>query len=79
MENKNNERKLIENMRNNQFLSVKFETDFMELTDRELKDRTEKSKREIELFNKPIIASVTRSRDIKILLCLSAPVWKSLI
>ena len=43
--------------------------------DRELKDRTEKNKREIELFNKPIIASVTRSRDIKILL----PVWKSLI
>ena len=50
-------------MRNNQFLRVKnslleLEKDFMELTDRELKDRKEKIKREIEeLLHKPIYVS----------------------
>ena len=61
--NENNERKYSENMRNNQFLSVRnsileLEKDFMELTDRELKNSKEKNKREIEeLLQKPIIVS----------------------
>ena len=49
----NIERKYSKNMWNNQFLKVKnslleLEKDFMELTDRELKDREEKIKRELE-------------------------------
>ena len=45
----NNERKYLENMQDNQFLRVKnslleLEKHFMELKDRELKDRNEKLK-----------------------------------
>ena len=48
-----NEGKYFKNMQNNQFLKVKnnlleSEKDFMELKDRELKDREEKIKGEIE-------------------------------
>ena len=61
--NKSNEKKYLENMQNNQFLKVKnslleLEKDFMELKDRELKDRKEKIKSKIEdLLHKPIIVS----------------------
>ena len=51
--NENIERENLENMQNNQFLKVKnslleLEKDFKELKERELKDREEKIKREIE-------------------------------
>ena len=51
--NENIERKYLENMQNNQFLRVKnslleLEKDFMKLTDRELKDRKENIKIQIE-------------------------------
>ena len=55
-ENKNIERKYLKNIRKNQVLKVKnslleLEKDFMELKDKELKDREVKIKREIgELF-----------------------------
>ena len=61
--NENSEGKYLENMRNYQLLKVKnslleLKKDFMELKDRELKDRKEKCKTEIkELFHKPIIVS----------------------
>ena len=61
--NENLEIKYLENMWNKQFFRVKnspleLEKDFMELTDRELKDRKEKIKREIEeLLHKPVIVS----------------------
>ena len=49
LNNKNIDRKYLKNMRNNQFLKVKnshleVEKDFMELKNRELKDRVEKIK-----------------------------------
>ena len=56
-------RKYLKHMQNSQFLKVKnsileLEKDFMKLKDRELKDREEKTKREIEeLFYKLIIMS----------------------
>ena len=51
-ENENIARKYLSNMRRNQFLKVnnslvELEKDFIELKDRELKDREEKIKREI--------------------------------
>ena len=51
--NENIERKYLNNMRKNQFLKVKnglleLEKDFIELKDRELKDREAKIKTEIE-------------------------------
>ena len=61
--NENIERKFLNNMRKNQFLKVKnslleLEKYFLELKDRELKDRKVKIKREIgELIFKPIIVS----------------------
>ena len=60
---KNVERKYLENMQNNQFLKVKnslleLKEDFIGLKDRELKDRKEKIKGEVEeLFHKQIIVS----------------------
>ena len=63
-ENENIERKYLKNMRKNQFLKVKnslleLEKGFIELKDRQLKDREVKIKREIEeLFFKPIIVSI---------------------
>ena len=50
--NENIDRKYLKNMRNIQFLKIKsslleLENDFMEVKDRELKDREEKIKREI--------------------------------
>ena len=62
--NENIERKYLKNIRINQFLKIKnslleLENDFIELKDRELKDREVKIKREIEeLFLKPIIVSL---------------------
>ena len=61
--NEDIERKYLKNMQRKQFLKVKnsllnLEKDFMELRDRELKDREEKIKREIEeFFYRPIIVS----------------------
>ena len=63
-ENKNIERKYLNNIQKNQFLKVKtslleLEKDFIELKDREFKDKEVKIKREIEeLFFKPIIVSI---------------------
>ena len=62
--NENIERKYLKNIRINQFLKIKnslleLENDFIELKDRELRDREVKIKREIEeLFLKPIIVSL---------------------
>ena len=62
--NKNIERKYLNNTWKNQFLKIKnslleLEKQFIDLKDRELKDRGEKIKREIEeLFCKPIIVSI---------------------
>ena len=62
--NENIERKYFKNIRINQFLKIKnslleLENDFIELKDRELRDREVKIKREIEeLFLKPIIVSL---------------------
>ena len=56
-ENKNIERRYLENMRNYQLLKIKnslleLEKDFIGLKNRELKDRKEKNKREMgELFH----------------------------
>ena len=61
---KNTERKYLNNMQKNQFLKVKnnlleIGKDFIELKDKELKDRELTIKREIEeLFFKPIIVSI---------------------
>ena len=59
--NENIERKYFKNMRKNQFLKVKnshleLEKDFIELKDRQLKDREVKVKRELSF--KPIIMSI---------------------
>ena len=59
--NENIERKYLKNMRKNQFLKVKNshlepEKDFIELKDRQLKDREVKVKRELSF--KPIIMSI---------------------
>ena len=60
----NTERKYLKNMRKNQFLKVKnslleLEKYFIELKDRELKDKEVKIKREIEeLFFKIIVVSI---------------------
>ena len=62
--NENIERKYLKNIRINQFLKIKnslleLENDFIELKDRELKDREVKIKREIEeLYLKPITVSL---------------------
>ena len=62
--NENIETRYLNNMRKSQFWKVKnsrleLEKDFIELKDRELKQRELKIKREIEeLFFKPIIVSV---------------------
>ena len=62
--NKNIERKYLNNMRKNQFLKVEnslseLEKYFTELEDRELKDREVKIKRDIwDLFHKFIIVSI---------------------
>ena len=62
--NKNIDRKYLKNMQNNQYLKVKnslleLKKDFIELKDRELKDREVKIKSEIEeLFFKPIVVSL---------------------
>ena len=62
--NKNIERNFLKVVPKNQFLKVKndlleLEKDFIELKDRELKDREVKIKRDIEeLFFKPIIVSM---------------------
>ena len=62
--NENIERKYFKIIRINQFLKIKnslleLENDFIELKDRELRDREVKIKREIEeLFLKPIIVSL---------------------
>ena len=69
MENRNYtkeniERKYLNNVQKNQFLKVKntlfeLENDFLELKDKELKDREVKIKKEIEeLVFKPIIVSI---------------------
>ena len=62
--NENNERKNLKNVGKNQFLKVKnshleLEKDFIDLIDRESKDREVTIKREIqELFFKPIIVFI---------------------
>ena len=62
--NENIERKFLKIMRKNLFLKVKewlleLEKDFIETTDKELKDREVKLKREIkEVFFKPIVVSI---------------------
>ena len=62
--NENIERKLLKSICKNQFLKVKnslleLEKDFIELKDRELKDREVNIKIEIEeLFFKPIVVSI---------------------
>ena len=62
--NENIERKLLKSIWKNQFLKVKnslleLEKDFIELKDRELKDREVNIKIEIEeLFFKPIVVSI---------------------
>ena len=62
--NKNIDRKYLKNMQNNQYLKVKnslleLKKDFIELKDRELKDREVKMKSEIEeLFFKLIVVSL---------------------
>ena len=56
--NENIERKYLENMRNNQFLKVEKSLLELEKDFKELKNREEKIKREVEeLFYKPIVVS----------------------
>ena len=70
-ENKNIERRYLENMRNYQLLKIKnslleLEKDFIGLKNTELKDRKEKNKREMgELFHKLIIVSKTMWISLK--------------
>ena len=70
-ENKNIERRYLENMRNYQLLKIKnslleLEKDFIGLKNRELKDRKEKNKREMgELFHQLIIVSKTMWISLK--------------